>query len=130
MCFINKYTQGGALMKIAETPQYRRLKICIVKNLSSLSKKVQSGNSKIQSQTRTTQWRQHTGQACSRTAIEVLWPPSQNWARVLMLPISLNFYKQCQPTEKIGLIALQRTTHKRIRVHPINYLPAHQSGGG
>ena len=72
MCFINKYTQGSALMKIAGTPQYQHLKICVVKNLSSLGKKVQSGNSKIQALTRTTQWQQHTRQARSRTAIEVL----------------------------------------------------------
>jgi hypothetical protein len=38
-CFINKYTQGGALMKIAEKSKYQRAQFRIAKNPSCSSKK-------------------------------------------------------------------------------------------
>jgi hypothetical protein len=39
MCLINKYTQGGALMKIAKITKYRLQKFCIMKNVGGFHKK-------------------------------------------------------------------------------------------
>jgi hypothetical protein len=103
MCFINKYTQGGALIKIAETPQYQRLEFCIVKIRATWVRRLSHGTLKIQSLTRTANGggthvrhaatqrlsvyghRAKTGHECFVAYQHEIW---------IEMPIGLNFYKQ------------------------------------